>query len=466
MLERRNAEVRRILALVNLDYQSHVTLAGVLIAEDVIDPKSSFARHLGQHFLRGHRPEGAEKDGEDADDGKGKNGISTATVVALGGAAIAGALAWYLKSGNDQPDANDLKKSWADKFIDYFTSGKDHVLDDTIKYTPPPSVTSDTTTSSTPSKEPKATSPLAPTPRYSSPSIGKEKPTSVRTSKPSEAILAAIRSGSTKAGTDTRLMYAFAGVESSFRGDVDAGTSSAQGLYQFTEGTWSDMMKRYPSLKYTMEDRKDPEKASYVAGLYINSLQKKLAKVLGRPPSMGEIYLSYFLGENGGPRFLREMMANPNGIAADSFPTQAKANRNVFYSGDTALTYAQVLAKFEGKIGSYAADYSDDGTQVAKASVPVSPPMPTDVKPQQTASTNVQGLPKLNVATSTPISPAVSLPTSDITNKKKQGDKMVEAISVGSTSQTTKQPVVAAMAEDHKHNQPMRGRDGRLYQIS
>src|SRR3954464_13439738 len=54
-----------------------------------------------------------------------------------------------------------------------------------------------------------------------------------------------IRRASEATGVDFGFLMAEAAQESGFRADAKATTSSATGLFQFTEGTWLEMVRRH-----------------------------------------------------------------------------------------------------------------------------------------------------------------------------------------------------------------------------
>src|SRR5689334_11742651 len=54
-----------------------------------------------------------------------------------------------------------------------------------------------------------------------------------------------IRRASRATGVDFGYLMAEAAQESGLRADAKASTSSATGLFQFTEGTWLDMVRRH-----------------------------------------------------------------------------------------------------------------------------------------------------------------------------------------------------------------------------
>lgn len=187
---------------------------------------------------------------------------------------------------------------------------------------------------------------------------------------PTEQIDNALRAAALREKISYGLMYAIAGAESTFSATASAGTSSAQGLFQFTTSTWKYLTeKMYPDLGYKMGDRNDPNKSSIVAAKYIGSIQESLTSFLGKVPTTGQIYLGYFMGPTGARKFLGALSKNASQLGARLFPNQAKANKNLFYENGQPLTLQGTLDKLEGKVGKYFAQADTEGTQVKVAKV-------------------------------------------------------------------------------------------------
>lgn len=209
---------------------------------------------------------------------------------------------------------------------------------------------------------------------------GVQKAAQVSTAKglatPSAEVDAALKAVAAKTEIDYQTLYALAGTESSFRADAKASTSSATGLGQFLDSTWDYLtQKRFPQLGYTREDRTDPYKSATVAALYLTDIKASLTKALGREPTIGDKYLAYFMGPSGAIRFIRALKKNPAAIAAQLFPSAAKANRNLFFKGRKALTLQETYDKITGKIQKYytaAIERTDDSETVAAVAAPVS----------------------------------------------------------------------------------------------
>jgi hypothetical protein len=135
-------------------------------------------------------------------------------------------------------------------------------------------------------------------------------------------------------------------VESSNRPTAQASTSSAAGLFQFTEDTWRDSARLVPELRARMNDddfmdlRFDPELSRQVVEATTASNAELLRSVLDREPTAGELYAAHFLGRRGS---LQLVSSPPDRPAEEVFPRPARANRNVFYKPDgTPRTIAEL----------------------------------------------------------------------------------------------------------------------------
>jgi hypothetical protein len=167
----------------------------------------------------------------------------------------------------------------------------------------------------------------------------------------------AFQSASTSTGTSFEYLVKTAARESSFDPQAKARTSSATGLFQFIESTWLETMKQAgpehglakyadqieqtSSGKYRVKDpevrqeildlRKDPEIASVLAGELTQKNADQLSRKLGRSPTDGELYMAHFLGASGANRLISATQDNADMRADKLFPTQARANRSIFY---------------------------------------------------------------------------------------------------------------------------------------
>lgn len=179
---------------------------------------------------------------------------------------------------------------------------------------------------------------------------------------------AAIQRASQATGVDFSFLMRTASRESGYNPAAKAPTSSAAGLFQFTEQTWLATLKahgskygyaRYADLitrgadgryrvsgddarKAVMNLRFDPHAASLMVGEMTTDNAAYLAGRIGRQPTAGELYAAHFLGPQGSARLITATRATPGASAAALFPDAAAANRSIFYRDGRALTVADV----------------------------------------------------------------------------------------------------------------------------
>ncbi len=188
----------------------------------------------------------------------------------------------------------------------------------------------------------------------------------------------AIASASASTGVDFHYLYRQAKVESGLNPNARASTSSASGLYQFTEQTWLGILKNhgaehglswaanaitqganghyYVSDEMTRQEilalRQSPETSAAMAGEYASDNKDILQAKLGRDASSTDLYMAHFLGPAGATRFLKAKDADPDQPAAAVMPAAARANRWVFYDKagnprSLEQVYQRFAARFE-----------------------------------------------------------------------------------------------------------------------
>lgn len=120
-------------------------------------------------------------------------------------------------------------------------------------------------------------------------------------------------------------------VESGNNPNARAKTSSASGLYQFTESTWKNLNDKY-NLGYKLEDRFDPNKSKKMAEILTSENEAVLKTVLGDNITDGDRYLSHFLGAQGAKNLLS---SSPDSKVSSVVSQGAlKANKSIFYNKD------------------------------------------------------------------------------------------------------------------------------------
>ena len=157
-------------------------------------------------------------------------------------------------------------------------------------------------------------------------------------------------------GVDAVYLMALADTESSFRPDIKASTSSAEGLFQFIDRTWLDTVSRHGA-KYgldleadaitlgpdgpAVEDeamrsrildlRRDPYVAAVMAAELLKSDAEQIGGQIGRKLNRTEMYLAHFLGLADATRFLSLRGNKRPANAARMFPAAARANAAIFF---------------------------------------------------------------------------------------------------------------------------------------
>lgn len=186
------------------------------------------------------------------------------------------------------------------------------------------------------------------------------------------AVVGAIRLAAVRTGVDFDYLVAQARVESGMDPRAAARTSSARGLFQFTQGTWLDTIRRHgaehgladaqavlergatPEERAAILDlRHDPGASSSMAAAFAQDNAATLERRLGRTANATDLYLAHFLGPAGAVRFLRARDAAPDAAAATAvLPAAARANAGIFTgAGGRARTLDEVYARFEAKLG-------------------------------------------------------------------------------------------------------------------
>lgn len=133
------------------------------------------------------------------------------------------------------------------------------------------------------------------------------------------------------AGFDPYIAANVAAVESRFKPRAGAGTSSAKGLYQFVNGTWQEMLRKYGA-KYGIAPNTHQFDARANALMGMEYLKENYAYLQKNAKGLNvtdtSLYTSHFLGAYGAKKFLTA----PGGANAADIVGQGavKANASVF----------------------------------------------------------------------------------------------------------------------------------------
>lgn len=176
-----------------------------------------------------------------------------------------------------------------------------------------------------------------------------------------EELKATIADLSRKAGVDPGMMTAFAAVESSLNPNAKASTSSASGLFQFTNATWREQLSKH-GRKYNLNPNTSPTDITASTLLAAEYMKENIKRIKSIKPDINitDVYLTHFLGAGGARMFLS---ADPNTIAARILPKFARSNKAIFYDNGRALTVGQIYSNLSSKLGATASRF---GIQLAK----------------------------------------------------------------------------------------------------
>ena len=184
-----------------------------------------------------------------------------------------------------------------------------------------------------------------------------------------EPIKHTIRTAASASGGDFSYLLRQAEIESGLNPDAKAKTSSAMGLFQFTEGTWMRSLQTYGA-KHGMTEaanaiggnklsgaeraalldlRRNPEISTRMAAEYAAENARHLQSSGHQAVGPTELYLAHFLGAQGATRFLDGMKTSPDAAAAPALPKAAEANQPIFYPQGKAASYRDIYNRFASR---------------------------------------------------------------------------------------------------------------------
>jgi hypothetical protein len=202
----------------------------------------------------------------------------------------------------------------------------------------------------------------------------------------------AIKTAAAQTGVDFSYLMNKASQESSFNPNAQASSSSAKGLFQFTNQTWLQMVKNHgaqyglgayasqiqtdssgvnhvsdPATRHAiLALRSDPQVSAEMAGELDKENMTSLKSTVGGKIGATDLYMAHFLGAAGASEFLNTMKSEPSAKAADVLPDAAAANPAVFYTSDgQAKSLSQIYQHFAQKFNG-----NSTGTMVASAAQP------------------------------------------------------------------------------------------------
>lgn len=176
-------------------------------------------------------------------------------------------------------------------------------------------------------------------------------------------------------GVNPNVMMIIGEIESNFRPRAnDAGTSTAKGLFQFTDPTWKRTVNQFGH-KYgiTVDDFGD-ERAEILMGIELTKDNYRIARnVLGRSPDVQEIYAIHMLG--GGPdgrKFLEALRGSKANTPVNKIISSGayKSNPNVFGDRDgNPRTVKEIYNLFKSKVNRATGTLKEQGHMDEEAQV-------------------------------------------------------------------------------------------------
>lgn len=143
------------------------------------------------------------------------------------------------------------------------------------------------------------------------------------------------------AAPQTPNVQSFAKAESSGNPNAKNPNSTASGLYQFTNRTWADMVRRYgKQTGINLGDKNNPQAQATMASLYAKDNIKAMEPILGRLPNKAELYMAHVFGAQGASKLIT---APKNQEAIMLFPRPViDANHSLFFNKGQPRTVGQV----------------------------------------------------------------------------------------------------------------------------
>lgn len=146
------------------------------------------------------------------------------------------------------------------------------------------------------------------------------------------------------------LLDKIAFAESSGNPNAKSKTSSASGLFQFTNGTWRSMVKKYGGQTgIKVKDKNDPNAQRTMAELLIQENSDILSKKINRAPNDGELYIAHFMGPARAAKLIKAIPENPPAIRLVPRGV-SQANKSIFFDGKRPRRASEVYELLTAKV--------------------------------------------------------------------------------------------------------------------
>lgn len=174
-------------------------------------------------------------------------------------------------------------------------------------------------------------------------------------------------------GHDFATLLSLVAGESGFKPHAENHRTGAHGPFQFVKTTWLSLLRSHgaalgvkpeliaqivdnakgrptiadPSvLKDVLALRDDLAVSARAAAFYLDDNRAQLSHSLHRPPTDGELRLSFLLGAHGASKLIHAAAKSPEIDAAAVLPHAASANHRLFYEASGAPRSARAILTF------------------------------------------------------------------------------------------------------------------------
>ncbi len=142
---------------------------------------------------------------------------------------------------------------------------------------------------------------------------------------------------------------AIADAESNGNPWARASTSTARGLFQFTQGTWDAMVGKYgQAYGISKEDIFNPNAQRIMATLLTQENAQQLMNQTGKMPDEGDLYLAHFLGPSRASLVIRQQGSQL--LASSLFPDAARSNPSIFFKDGVPVTVEELYKTLSSKV--------------------------------------------------------------------------------------------------------------------
>lgn len=184
----------------------------------------------------------------------------------------------------------------------------------------------------------------------------------------------AIKQASKMTGVPEETLMTFGKLESSLRAGASASTSTAGGLFQFTNGTWAEQLSKYGA-KYGLSadtPKTDPLANALMAAEYAKANLRNVSgyEQTGMSQDVA-LYLTHHFGPSGGKKLINAYKQNPNAPVSTAVSDSSYKSNQAALGGKTIAGYvASLEQKFNVAKNTPASAYKGSGSTSIASNTP------------------------------------------------------------------------------------------------